>query len=317
MEQKKITEFKAGDGFEGFLLIRSFSVKTGSTGKNYADLTVTDSFGEINGKIWNYNEEQFASFKPNVLVKIRGTIVEWNSSLQLKIEKIRVANETDPVSISDFVPSAPKGAEEMFNTIKEYIGRIRKKELRDLVTYIIKERKEKLMYYPAAQVNHHSVRSGLLYHTTTMLASADALSKVYTELDTDWLFAGVILHDIEKTEEMMASDLGLVSDYTKKGLLLGHIIQGPIAIAEAGKAVCASEETIVLLQHMMISHHYEPEYGSPKKPMFPEAELLHYLDMIDARMYDFRKALSEVEEGGFSDKLFLLGNRRIYKKTTE
>ena len=100
-----------------------------------------------------------------------------------------------------------------------------------------------------------------------------------------------------------------------KGHLLGHIIQGPLLVAEAGKAVCATEETIVLLQHMLVSHHYEPEFGSPKRPMFPEAELLHYLDMIDARMYDFRKALAEVEEGGFSDKQYLLNNRRIYKKS--
>ena len=317
MEQKKISELKAGDGFEGFLLVRNFTVKTGSTGKNYVDLVLADSENEINGKVWNYIEEQFKDYKPHILVKVRGNITEWNNSLQLRIEKIRLANETDPVSIDDFVPSAPINPDDMFNTIISYIQRIEKKDLRDIVTYIIKERRQKLMYYPAAQVNHHSVRGGLLYHTTTMLKSAEALAKVYTELDTDWLFAGVIVHDIEKTEEMASSELGLVSDYTMKGHLLGHIVQGPLLVAEAGKAVCAAEETIVLLQQMLISHHYEPEYGSPKRPMFAEAEILHYLDMIDARMYDFRKALSEVEEGGFSEKQFLLNGRRLYKKSSK
>ena len=228
-----------------------------------------------------------------------------------------MATEEDPVSINDFVPSAPKTAEDMFDIIKEYINRINKKDIRDIVTYAVKLRKEKLLYYPAAQANHHSVRSGLLYHTTTMLATADALCKIYTDLDSDWLFAGVILHDLEKTEEMEASDLGLVSDYTKKGLLLGHIVQGPLVIQEAAKAVGASDETTILLQHMLISHHYEPEFGAIKRPMFPEAEMLHYLDMIDARMYDFKKALADVNEGGFSDKQWLLNNSRLYKRTQD
>jgi 3'-5' exoribonuclease len=317
MEQKKLSSLQAGDNFEGFVLVRAFSVKTGQTGKNYVDLTVADAFSEMNGKIWNYNEEQFASYKPHILVKIRCNVVEWMNSLQLKIEKIRIATEDDPVSINDFVPSAPKTSEEMLETVYTYINRINKKDIRDIVTYAVELRKEKLFYYPAAQANHHSVRGGLLYHTTTMLATADALSKIYTELDPDWLFAGVILHDLEKTEEMDSSELGLVSDYTRKGLLLGHIVQGPLVIQEAAKAVGASDETTILLQHMLISHHYEPEFGAVKRPMFPEAEMLHYLDMIDARMYDFRKALADVSEGGFSEKQWLLNNRRLYKKTQE
>ncbi|MBE7092520.1 MAG: CMP-binding protein [Clostridiales bacterium] len=317
MEQKKLSDLLAGDSFEGFVLIRSFSVKTGQTGKNYADLTVADAFSELNGKIWNYNEEQFKDFKPHILVKIRGSVVSWMNTMQLKIERIRLATEDDPVSIKDFVPAAPKSSEEMFDVLKSYINRINKQDIKDIVTYAVKLRKEKLLYYPAAQANHHSIRSGLLYHTTTMLAAADALSKIYTDLNTDWLFAGVILHDLEKTEEMDSSELGLVSDYTKKGLLLGHIVQGPLVIQEAAKAVGASDETTVLLQHMLVSHHYEPEFGAIKRPMFPEAEMLHYLDMIDARMYDFRKALSEVNEGGFSEKQWLLNNRRLYKKTED
>ena len=128
-----------------FPTLKQFSVKTGSTGKNYVDLALADENGEINGKIWNYNEDQFKDYKPHILVKIRANVVEWNNSLQLRIEKIRLANETDPVSINDFVPSAPKDPDDMFNTIISYIQRIRKTDLRDMVTYIIKERKEKLI----------------------------------------------------------------------------------------------------------------------------------------------------------------------------
>lgn len=317
MEQKLLNELQAGDSFEGFVLIKSFNVKTGQTGKSYVDMVLADQKGEINGKIWNYTEEQFKDYKPHILVKVRGNVISWMNALQMKIERIRIATEDDPVSITDFTPSAPKTSEEMFKTVQEYINRIKKDDIRDIVTYAVNLRKEKLLYYPAAQANHHSIRSGLLYHTTTMLASADALCKIYTDLNTDWLFAGVILHDLEKTEEMESSELGLVSDYTKKGLLLGHIVQGPLVIQEASKAVGASDETTILLQHMLISHHYEPEFGAVRRPMFPEAEMLHYLDMIDARMFDFKKALSSVNEGGFSEKQWLLDNRRLYKKSED
>lgn len=317
IDQKKLSALEANEAFEGFVLLRSFSVKTGQTGKNYVDLTLADDSSEINGKIWNYQEEQFVDYHPQMLVKVRGTVVAWQTTLQLRIERIRPAKDSDPVTLNDFVPAAPKTGEEMMATLQSYLDRIGKKDLHDIVAYVVDSLYDKLMYYPAAQANHHSVRCGLLYHTTTMLASADAMCKIYTELDPDWLFAGVILHDIEKTEEMNSSELGLVSDYTMKGLLLGHVIQGPLIIAEAGKAVGAQEQTVVLLQHMMISHHYEPEFGSVKRPMFPEAEMLHYLDMIDARMYDFRKALADVQEGGFSDKQWLLNNRRLYKRVED
>lgn len=317
MEQKKLSLLTSGEVFEGFVLIKSFSVKVGQTGKSYVDLSIADAFSEINAKIWNYNEEQFAEYKANILAKVRGTVTSWNNTLQLKIERIRLAREGDPVSISDFTPSAPKTSEDMMDVLYSYIYRIKKDDIRAIVEYIVEKLSDKLYYYPAAQSNHHSIKGGLLYHTTTMLAAAEAMCKIYTQLDSDWLFAGVILHDIEKTEEMVSDELGLVNDYSRKGLLLGHIIQGSLVIAEAGKAVSASEQTIILLQHMIISHHYEPEFGAVKRPMFPEAEMLHYLDMIDARMFDFSKALDSVKEGGFSDKQWLLNNRRLYKKEQE
>ncbi len=317
MEQKRLATLCEGDEFEGFVLLRSFAVKTGQTGKNYCDLTVADQFSEMNGKIWNYDEAHYLEYKPNILIKIRASVTSWQGNLQLRIEKTRIATSTDPVSIGEFVPSAPKTSEEMMATVERYIGKIKKSDIRDIVTYVVDSLREKLLYYPAAQANHHSIRGGLLYHTTTMLAAAEAMCNIYTQLDSDWLYAGVILHDIEKTEEMHSNELGLVDDYTKKGLLLGHIIQGPLIIAEAAKAVGASEQTTILLQHMLISHHYEPEFGAVKRPMFPEAEMLHYLDMIDARMFDFNKALSAIDEGAFTEKQWLLNNRRLYKKETD
>ena len=118
-------------------------------------MTIADAHGEMNAKIWNYNETQFAGYRTNLLVKVRGLVVAWMNSLQLKIEKIRPASESDPVSISDFVPSAPKSGEEMFAVLQDYIARISQEDIRGIVAYVVEQVKDKLLYYPAAQANHH------------------------------------------------------------------------------------------------------------------------------------------------------------------
>ncbi len=148
-----------------------------------------------------------------------------------------------------------------------------------------------------------------------MLKSAEALLGVYTKLDSDLVYAGVILHDLCKTTEITAGESGMPIEYSREGLLVGHIPQGISSIAMAANDLGADEEVSFMLQHMVLSHHYEPEFGSPRRPMFPEAELLHYLDMIDARMYDFNNVMDSMEPGTFSQNVWVLHNRRLYKKT--
>ena len=201
----------------------------------------------------------------------------------------------------------------MYNFIKGFVDNMKNTDIQKIVSTMIEEKKEKIMYYPAAKKNHHAVRSGLLYHVSTMLKAAEKLCEVYTNLNKDLLYAGVILHDLAKIEEMDSSQLGIVSDYTVEGTLLGHIIQGIKNLELVGQRLGVDKEVVMLLQHMILSHHYEPEYGSPVKPMIPEAEVLHYLDIIDARIYDMTKVTKEIDGGSFSERLWSLENRRIYK----
>jgi len=112
---------------------------------------------------------------------------------------------------------------------------------------------------------------------------------------------------------MDSNELGVVGSYTTEGMLLGHIVQGIKMIDRIGKQVNADPEVVILLQHMLLTHHYEPEFGSPKRPMIPEAEILHYLDVMDARMYDMQKELEEIKQGEFTDKIWVLHNRQLYK----
>jgi 3'-5' exoribonuclease len=315
MVTKKIVDFSKGDKIEGYFLIKTVDCKitNNSSTNKYLDINLTDSTGEINGKLWECNAELEKLFTDSMVVKIRGVVNEYRGKLQLKIEKIRNVTSEDKINIDDFVLSAPYKSEDMFDIILEFIEKIDNNDVKNIVENIILESSSKMMHYPAAKSNHHAIRGGLLYHTTSMLRAGEKLLEVYTHLNKDLLFAGIILHDIAKIYEMDSSELGIVSQYTTEGQLLGHIILGVNLIDRAGRETKADSEIVMLLQHMILTHHYEPEYGSPKKPMIPEAEMLHHLDILDARMYDMQKALNDVNEGEFSEKIYSLENISIYK----
>jgi 3'-5' exoribonuclease len=313
MELKKIKEMVSGEKVDGFFLIKAIELKTSANNKKYLDLNLCDNTGDLNAKLWEYEEGDETKYTIGSLIKVRGTINIWNNTLQLKIERIRETNSSDNVNLEDFVPVAPLQADFMYNEILKYVNDMKNISMKNIVLTIFKEKQSKLMHYPAAKKNHHAIKAGLLYHVLTMLKSGEKLCEIYTFLNKDLLYAGIMLHDIAKLEEMDANELGIVSEYTVEGQLLVHITQGIKKIELVAEAVEADKEATMLLQHMVLSHHYEPEYGSPVKPLFPEAELLHHLDIIDARMYDMKRVTSEAEAGSFSEKVYSLDNRKIYK----
>lgn len=314
---KNLSEIKAGEKIESFYLIKSFEVKKTTAGKQYIDLNLVDKTGEVNAKIWDYSKDTEKTVIDNSIVKVRGEVLEWSGSKQIKVNKIRGTLTNDNVKIAELIPSAPFESSEMLNTIRMYAKKIKDEQINLLVRNILDKYNNKLLFYPAAKKNHHSYMGGLLYHTMRMLQLGEKLGQVYTFLNMDYLYAGVLLHDICKIIEMDSDEYGVVSDYTMEGKLLGHIIQGVKEIEIEGDKIGLDREKSIILQHMVLSHHYEPEFGSPKKPMTSEAEILHFLDIIDARMFDFEHALDSIEPGTFTDKIWLLDNRNLYKATTE
>ncbi|NLU35960.1 MAG: HD domain-containing protein [Clostridiales bacterium] len=311
--QRDVISFAKGETVEGYYIIKSVNLRTSNTNNRYYDLTIADKTGEVNGKIWDPQMVEDMELQDGMLVKLRGLVNEWQGQLQIKVERIRRVNAGDRVRIEDFVPAAPYPPEDMLKEVLQYLVKIKNKDIRQIASILLNENREKLLHYPAAMKNHHSIRSGLLYHITTMLKMAERVLEVYSHLNADLLYAGVILHDLAKIHEMNANDLGMVTSYTTEGILLGHIVQGIKDIERVGSRINADRETVLLLQHMILSHHNEPEYGSPKRPMIPEGEVLHYLDMLDARMYDMQKALDSVKPGEFSEKVWLLNNRQMYR----
>ena len=219
--------------------------------------------------------------------------------------------------MKDFVKAAPEEPEAMYDYIYSVAAGMEDPDLKKLCLKILTDEKDRLMYYPAAQKNHHAELGGLLYHMKRMLMTGEAVCGVYTNLNRDLVCTGVIIHDIEKLNEIMSGPDGIATGYSFEGQLLGHIIQGVKTIDRLTTELGFPREKAVMLEHMILSHHYEPEYGSPKKPLFPEAEALHYLDILDARMFDMQDALEATEPGSFSERVWALDNRRLYKPAGE
>lgn len=312
MNYSKINNLKQGELAYGIYVLRKKELKESSNKKLYIDLVFIDSTGEISAKYWDANENLYNSLNLSMLYNIYAKVDVWKESLQLNIIKMQLADPKMQERIAEFVPSAPLAPEDMLREVYSYAGKINNSDIHRLVMKLIKNKEKKLMFYPAARSLHHSIRSGLLYHMVRMLRVAEKLKDVYTGINTDLLYAGVLIHDLAKIGELESNELGM-SEYSKEGQLLGHLLMGIRDVEIAGKELRVSDEVILLLQHMIAGHHYEPEYGSPKKPMFLEAELLHYIDMMDARVYDYGNALNSIEKGSFTEPIWSLDKRRLYK----
>ncbi len=316
MKQFFISELKTDDEIQEYFMIKAAAVKVGANGKQYLDLLLADRSGEAPSKKWDVVETELPALKEireGDVVKVKALVTNWNGQKQMRIARIRKAGAQDEVNYADFVKAAPEKAEDMYDFIFARAEAMEDPELRGLCLRILSDRKEKLLYYPAAQKNHHAQKSGLLYHLKRMMMTGDAVCRIYTGLNADLVITGVLLHDIEKLSEILSDEMGISSGYSFEGQLLGHIVQGIKLVDRLGEELGLSREKTIMLEHMILSHHYEPEFGSPKKPLFPEAEILHYLDMIDARMFDMEEAMAGTGAGEFSERVWTLDNRRLYK----
>lgn len=315
-----INELKKDMELVDFFMVKSIAVKTGGNGKNYLDVLLSDNTGEISSKKWDISDEELenlSEINDGDLVKIKALVTEWNGARQLRIMRIRKAQSSDNLVMADYIKAAPEAPEDMYAFILGKAEAIEDKDLRTLSVKLLKDNHDKLMYYPAAQKNHHAQLGGLLYHMKRMLMTGERICEVYTNLKKDLVITGVIIHDMEKINEIESNELGVSPGYSFEGKLLGHIVQGVKTIDRLTLELGFPREKAIMLEHMILSHHYEPEFGSPKRPLFPEAEILHYLDIIDARMFDMEEALAGVAPGEFSDRVFTLDNRQLYKMTEE
>lgn len=305
-----INHYGIGDSIDTYMYIKSSTKALASNGKPFLTLILSDKTGEIEAKLWDVSEENEKTFSGERTVKVQGDIQNYRGRHQLKIRNIRVTTEADGITPADLIQTAPISQEEMMDKITQFIFEMRNPNIQRITRHLLKKYQKDFLTFPAATKNHHEFYSGLAYHVVSMLDLASAIVKLYPKLDKDLLYAGVILHDLGKVFELS----GPVSTvYTAEGNLLGHIT---IMVNEIGKAadeLSIKAEEIMILQHLVLAHHGKAEWGSPKPPMVKEAEVLHYIDNLDAKINMMDRALEKVKPGEFTERVFALENRSFYK----
>ena len=320
MKRYYVKDLKADDShyLEDRFLVKNADIRDGNNNKRHLYMTLADATGDVQAIKWSLSPDEvraFSKIEAGMVISIGGRCNEYMGKKQLVIDTIKGQAPEGSYDRADIFKAAPESSEAMYEYITSKINDFKDEELRELCLSFYEENKDRMMYYPAAMSNHHAEYGGYLYHVKRMMMMGERACEVYTNLNKDLLLAGVALHDIEKLSEMNSDKNGVVEDYTLEGKMLGHLVMGVAAIGERCRELGIDDEKCVLMQHMSLSHHYEPEFGSPKKPLFPEAEMLHYLDMTDAKMFDMEEALENVEPGDYSDKVYTLDNRKLYKKT--
>ncbi len=303
---------------DGFVLIKKCEVKKTKNGSSYLDLVIGDKDGEMPAKYWDFSGGDV--FEEESVVKVRGTVEQYNGRDQFRVQQIRPVAETDDYDLSDLVPASEVGGRQIYDMLMKRVAAFKDADLKALVTDIMESKKDILVTSPAAFRLHHAMLGGLMLHTMSIVRMAEQICKVYPNINRELLLSGAILHDVAKTWEFKFSKTGLVSGYSEGGELIGHLVEGAMWVDEAAKRLGVPQKKAQLIEHMILSHHGVPEFGSPVRPMFVEAQILSALDTLDAQIFEFHSATAKVEPGQFTDRQWSLENRKLYNhglSTTE
>lgn len=283
MKSPYVSELQPNQVVTATLLVQHKDIRQKKTGEPYLSLLLSDRTGELDARMWDNAAEVIDTFERDDFLKVRGLLQVHQGRLQMTVHKL-AKQTSDTIDQADFFPASSRDAEEMYAELKSTVAGIATAPLRNLLEALLDDPEIARRYKvaPAAKNVHHAFLGGLLEHVLSMCSLAKMLGAHYKDIDMDLLLAGVVLHDIGKIYELTYDrSFG----YSTEGQLLGHIVIGVRMIDEKIRLIPDFPERLrMLLQHMILSHHGELEYGSPKTPLFPEALLLHHIDNIDSKM---------------------------------
>lgn len=309
----RLCDIENGQNISGCFLLKQASMRSTTSGKPYLSGQLADKTAAVELKVWDYTGP-IGEADQGKVIYMQGRVSEFRGSLQVTADRLRLAGAEDPYRLSDLVPCAPIDVNRTLAELEQMLSAMEDKDYQAVCREMLTRHREQFVTIPAAKSVHHSFLHGLLMHTVYMMKTALFLSKLYGEfLNRDLLLAGAFLHDFAKMQEFTLSPAGLVSDYSVSGQLLGHLVMGAEETAQVCRELGTPEEKSMLLQHLILSHHGEPEFGAAVLPACAESELLSYIDMMDSRMEIYRETLEKTEPGTFSDRIFALDNRRIYR----
>lgn len=304
-----------GGTLQEIFLVSSMQQKLTTTGKAYLDLTVSDITGEINGKVWDFEDVVlFKQLKESPFVYVEAEITEYKDQPQLRFNYIEPLQMTNPrINLKELVPAMDIDSEKYWNILESRVNKMDQPDLHLVCSHLLMDNKEILMRIPAAQKVHQAKIHGLLDHLVGMVQLADTICQVIPQANADLLVAGVLVHDIGKKQEYLLSPTGLVAEYSTAGRLLGHITLGIKYLSALCEEIRIPTKLQLLLEHMLLSHHGKPEYGSPVPPQFLEAELLHMIDNLNAKADIYKTATESLKAYEWSPRIFGLENRSVFK----
>jgi 3'-5' exoribonuclease len=278
----------------GFV-VASKQVKAKKNGEPYLALILADRSGQIEAKMWDNVEEFIAIFEQDDFLKVKGLINKYKNRFQLTIHKLRRMEEAE-IDYTDYLPKTTKDIGELWRTLTEFVATFQNPHLKQLVELFMADAEiaERYRNAPAAKTLHHAYIGGLLDHVVSLFRSCDLMCRNYPQVNRDLLLTGAFLHDIGKIQELTYNR---AFSYTTRGQLLGHmIIELEMLQAKLAQLPNFPAELKTLLEHLIISHHGQYDFGSPKLPMFPEALMLHYLDDLDSKMEAMRAQFERESE---------------------
>src|SRR4051794_3643776 len=283
MKSPYVNELEASQVIQTSFLVHSKEIRQKKGGEFYLSLLLADRTGELDAKMWDNVNEVLDAFERDDFVKVKGLVQVFHNRPQLTIHKLRRMDDSE-IDAVDYFPCTKRNPEEMWSELRRMVAGIGNAHLKALLDAILDDPEIAARYKraPAAKSIHHAFLGGLLEHVLSLASLGRLMAGHYPYVDFDLVLTGVVLHDIGKIYELNY-ERGF--SYSNDGQLLGHIHIGLRIVAEKLRGLPGFPATLrSLVEHMILSHHGQLEYGSPKLPQFPEALLLHHLDDLDAKM---------------------------------
>ena len=320
MAHKFINQIEPGQTIDDIYIVKDPILRSTTRGDLYIAMFLSDRTGQLNGRMWQATETIYMSLPKPGFVHINGRSELYQNNLQIIINNVAVV-DPGKVDIDDFLPRTKKDTKQMFEEVKETVGRIENSQLKALVGEFLADTglMEKFCNAPAAMKMHHDYIGGLLEHTHNMLRVAVAILPLYPDVQPDLVLAGIFLHDIGKTEEL-AYDMAF--SYTDSGQLIGHISKSLLMINQKADSLRSGgtqidQAVLDALGHIILSHHGSYEFGSPKLPATAEAFMVCYIDDLDAKINQVTSAIdNEVGDTNWTAWQNSL-QTRLYRKQLE
>ena len=297
LDQTELIKLKKGDAVNHFLLLKKSELKLTKQNKQYLFLELGDKSTALSANMWDNFSDIYSNLKTGDMVKVSGSIDEFQGTPQIKIISVRMATPKDGVSVSDFLARSKRNIEEMKTELFSRIAKFNNRYLKMLMEQIFNENNfAKFSSAPAGKSWHHSYLSGLLEHTLELIKICDLMCSIHPEINRDLVVSGALMHDFGKTEELSYSS---VFEYTNRGKLIGHIVISAMIINEECKKIIGFPDDLKdSLLHIILSHQGKLEFASPVIPKTLEAITLYQADELSAKVNAYKSALAEVKEIG-------------------